>query len=948
MKTKCFILLCVSAMLFFPSRAQVLKAPAASLSGALVITGSNDKNWKKISKIQVVFGASFSSPYGKNIIQMFANDNESQYNPQLYTVDSKDQKNTVQYELTGDYVIEVPLGIKIMSSSDYYGTYLLTFENTLKLGLESLYLIDKVNGNAYIDLFKNSEYTFEHKDGNLSNRFILLAGKQLAMPDYLMADAGVQNTIDVVANDHIGSCTADSPGSLTIKESPTHGSAVVQGGTILKYTPLAGWYGLDSLSYQLESCDGSVGSAKAYILTHKPLEAQYTACPGSDATLGFNHLANVEYFWYDASTGGSPVKFTSSDTLHIVKGDPQDIGVWWAEAVADGMTFARVPVTLEASDECVTALYWNPAATDNNWNNPANWLDDSGLPAMKVPDSFTTVHIPGNASAFPSLDYSSAATCDNIIFHFGAELAKPQYLHYNKAFVQYNFGYYDAGHNLQSSFDPYSSAPMKRQQWYALSAPLKKIVTGDFAFGGYPYTWQRGFRSSRDRGSDVSGGWYDPEANVALEIGARQNYAISLYVPRYDAGTTGLNDQRYLDNLHGIIELPYFQNADVAADHPMQTYSDGISKIHYYDAAFNILPDHYDEIARGDEAYRFIFEDNNNNPQTEFYITVPVVDNDGDGQPDEVMVANPFVSSFDFISFFEANSDKLENYYRLYSGGSFNVFIPSIENAPIAPLQAFFIKPSGAIGSDVQLLFNADEQSITRTGENQLKSTGTVETQLPKGVVKITADNGSGSSWIFMDFIRPTTNNIDRMFATDDEGVPQLYSVDGLNFKNTLQFAPNGSEVRLGIRADVAGRYRLSFENALNSGVEALYLLDRQNPDALINLFETETYTFDHVQGEDLADRFTLLIGKQVSGVEQLVDDSDQVQVYAVDDMLSVVSNQLIDAVDILSIQGVRVASAEAVNATHLEKQLTVKTGVYLVKVTLADGKTFVEKIIVK
>ncbi|MDR1718940.1 MAG: T9SS type A sorting domain-containing protein [Dysgonamonadaceae bacterium] len=1262
MKTKRFILLCIGTVLFLSSRAQVLKAPADLAYGIMSIIGENDYDWDKNSKIFL----DFIHPNYKNINQLFANDNSSQRVPQLYTVDETDQKNAMHYVRIGDYLTQIPLGIKTMI--DYFGTYRLTFDNARNLGLESFYLIDQTTGIS-TDLFLNTTYTFEYTGGDLGARFILLIGKQMVMADSLTVAADTPNIVDVLANDHLGTCTADNPGTVTIENSPLHGTVTVLADATLKYTPNTGWRGVDSLVYKLQNCLGMAGSAKVYLLTHKPLVKRNVACPGADVTLGFETISGVEYYWYDAQTGGTKVKTTASDTLHIVKGSSQDIGVWWVEAVAGDITFSRDPIALEASDDCgataptgcaatgtllfredfggnettdpivsstpypnnsysfcsqgtftdvqscvkgsnhygisklsfnfgndatgiwysdiddhtypsddsrgyfmfinarndalqifqkqidnlcggteltfsawmvsavktkvqwvdvsrlvfqledlsgnvlakfytgvipdsdpawkqygfkftvpdgtssvicrvindctgvsgadfmiddievrfcapavdvtpVTgnffcpgdnivltadytddgtfaagyvvkwlysasgsltsfdswsiiasgdrletpgttgyyraivgtednlsarrfnccaisdpiylassnkALYWNPAATNNNWNDPDNWLDASGQPAHLVPGSCSTAHIPGNAATFPALDESSSPrgvygdpTCDTIVFHFGAEIAKPQYLHYDKALVQYNFGYYNDAHVLQTTYDAHSAIPMKRQQWYALAAPLKKIVTGDFSFGGYPYTWQRGFKTSRDRSSDLSGSWYDPEANVALEIGARQNYAISLYIPEYNAATTGVNDHHHLDNLHGIIELPYFENARIAADHPMHSYSGGVSRIHYYDINFQKIEDMFDNITRGNEAYRFIFENESNQPQTNFQVTIPVVD-DGNGDPQEVMVANPFISSFDFAAFYAANSSKVEEWYRLYSNGAFNTYIPSIDPAPIAPMQAFFIKPKGTLGSDIQLTFNADNQSVNRTIPLQLKST--CETgALPKGVLKICASNNDGSTWIIMDFVRPATANINRMFATDKENaprVPQLYSVDELNYKNTLQFAPNGSEVPLGIRTGSAGHFQLSFENALNSGVESLYLRDKRNPQTLVNLFTTDTYRFDCDDAEDLADRFTLLVGKQAVGVDQLAETGD-LRVYLAGNMLSVVSNQLIGSVGILSIHGVQVIAAETVNASHFEKQLTLPKGVYLVKVKLADGKTFVEKIIVR
>ncbi|MDR1719301.1 MAG: DUF11 domain-containing protein, partial [Dysgonamonadaceae bacterium] len=425
--------------------------------------------------------------------------------------------------------------------------------------------------------------------------------------------------------------------------------------------------------------------------------------------------AGVTYQWYRNNTliaGATTANYTATQT-----------GSYFA-TLFDGTCFSSMSNTVYITRSFPT-MYWSTLAADNNWNNPDNWVDASGTHLNAVPGSCTTVHIPGEARAFPALDSTSTpragygpVTCDNIVFHFGGELAQPHYLTYNKAYVQYNYGYYNAAHVLQTDWDPISAAPMERGRWYALAAPLKSVVTGDFAFGGYPNTWQQGFKTSRDRSGSLTGGWYTPEPTTALELGMRQNYAICLYVPEYDNAVSGVSDHQHLDALHGVIELPYFENATADAHHPLHTYTGGVSQIYYYSGDdFSLLSDH-DDITRASEAYRFIFENNLDQPQDPFKISVPVVDSDGDSQIDEVMIANPFLSSLDFDVLYSVNSTLLEPYYRLYRNAAFETR-PLLTGGLIAPMQAFFVKPIGTLGTEVEIKFTK-AASVARTETHQL------------------------------------------------------------------------------------------------------------------------------------------------------------------------------------------------------------------------------------
>ncbi|MDR1720378.1 MAG: DUF11 domain-containing protein [Dysgonamonadaceae bacterium] len=628
------------------------------------------------------------------------------------------------------------------------------------------------------------------------------------------------------------------------------------------------------------------------------------------------------------------------------------------------------------------SLYWNGSAEDDNWYNPNNWINKQGTPANTIPAGCSTIHIPGTSTAFPSLDSIASPRaghndpqCDSIIFHFGSEVAKPHYLTYNKAFVEYNFGYYDASHVLHSDGDALTSNAMERSRWYALAAPLKKIVTGDFSFGGFPYTWQEGFKSSRDHASGtLTGNWYIPETNVAMEVGDRQNYAICLFVPVYKATIVGVNDHKHLDNLRGIVKLPYL-NDPAEAEHPMHTHSDGFSRIYYinpYEAGFPRLDDYYDSIARANDSYRFIFENNSNLPQDPFIVEVPVVDADNDSQIDEVMIGNPFISSLDFAEFFAANSSNMEAYYRLYNNGSFETK-PLINGELIAPLQAFFVKPTGALNSEVDLVFTKG-MSVTRTGAYQLRSDIADDLDDIEGLIKITVNNHAGSSYTSLIFERTNTNNVDWLLYTgtdphsdnpDHAEMPQIFSTFTDYFNNiqnaAIQYIPaNGTSrdipINIRVRGNARGNYDLQFQSIGDLNPNALHLFDKLKNTKIPLVNSDHSYPFIVEVNDDpeqLENRFVLQVGKQVFNPSNptaldTVEKEANIAAYTRGNMLYVTSSGMnIKSVAVSGIQGIRVTFDTEINFPSFSRYLNVTPGIYLVTVRLENGEVKTAKIVV-
>ncbi len=698
-----------------------------------------------------------------------------------------------------------------------------------------------------------------------------------------------------------------------------------------------------------DAVDGEVEDYRLNLLIGGP---QYYACPDTEVTMVMPLVENASYNWYNSPSGGQLLS-SGTNTYTITKNITDDIESFWVEKVyITGPEPYRYKIDVKLVPDL---MYWKKTATNNNWNDPLNWVDVDDNLLYAIPRACTDVHIPGNAANYPSLDETNTPrniygmpVCNDITYHFGGEVAKPHYLTYHHAYVHYNFGYYEtdkAGGAIINGDISHSATPMNRDRWYALSAPLKKIVTGDFSVGGFPNMWQRGFRTSLDRTTDLVGEWYVPENIMALEIGARQNYAVSVYAACYTSGLLGEKDHTNLNGLKGIFEIPYFENTVASGLHRLHQYDSNnqSSRFYYYYYKQEGLPieyNAYDDFARGEEAYRFIFEDINNAPQTDFKIKVLITDNNDDGQPDEIMIGNPFISSLDFGKFYTLNTSKIENYYRLYTVGNFETYTSTIRPL-IAPMQAFFIKPKGTIGSEVEVSFTA-AMSVLRTSAHQLKSNKGSEIG---NMLKISAENEVGNSWILLASGSDGESDITRLFSKDLKKTPQIYSCDAELNKNTIQYVGSDEQIPLGIRSEYNGQFRLMFDNIENFPVESLWLYDKELNQEY-DLFENNVYPFENTSG-DLSSRFILNVGKKApSGFENNV--VNKTNIYFEGKTLYINSNEKLDRIQIFNIQGLSVFLKSEMNTSHFSEEMNILAGVYIVVVRLETGESVTGKILVR
>jgi hypothetical protein len=207
------------------------------------------------------------------------------------------------------------------------------------------------------------------------------SGAVLASDDHSLTSDSL-TIINVLANDLSGVCPIGALDAFdTIANSGLHhGTLSIQGDSTFTYKTTNAFIGIDSVDYYIK-CGADSSAARVYILKQRPLAQQYIACQDAILTMGFTAIADVDYYWYDAATGGTLVKATASDTLRRVKGATDDVGTWWVEPRYKGIVFPRYRVDLLEGDCEVT----NPigCATDGTviWSENFDQYDDGNNPA---------------------------------------------------------------------------------------------------------------------------------------------------------------------------------------------------------------------------------------------------------------------------------------------------------------------------------------------------------------------------------------------------------------------------------------------------------------------------------------------------------------------------------------------------------------------------------------
>lgn len=622
-----------------------------------------------------------------------------------------------------------------------------------------------------------------------------------------------------------------------------------------------------------------------------------------------------------------------------------------------------------------------------NWNNDANWVRSTKGELKKgvndnsyanyaeehqgyVPMDFTKVTIPTNkqvelyASAnntgsedHPILDLSttspSGETTENIEYdlmvkstldgnvyncipyytntvneiHFepGAEMLHAELLDYKKAWVDYQL----AG-----------------GRWYALSSPLKNIVSGDFytdpsgmeaqeyftdiTFDGKsngtvssagnvnqdnsrtnPSVYQRGWKG--DAATMVGVGSGDTgERAIAGNWSAVYNKADE----GYDAGTgfsLKVLDLPASNTTGAIFRLP---KADES-----YTYSDGTTAT--------------EGIINRDDAHKLHVTDLNTVATTPTSISVPLKAN---GNNPYYLVGNPFMAHLDMDAFFAKNSN-LSGTYWVVNGDNQEVGVGgdnsliTTGNGKIAPLSSFFVTKEDNSTANNQVVFTADMQvlgevSSTSTNTNALTITAT------------TTDGRTSRAAVAYDMAASADYEASEdaeLFLDSNLGdVPMVYTVAG-TMATSINRTSELYNIPLGVYGSKQEMVTLSFGGLNQFSSATLYDAQEQTETPL-----REGKTVSVPAGT--SGRYFLRAGTP-TGNEVIARNAFLVYSVGGGKVMVTSSNTPLKDIRVYTMGGAQVRS---IQASGMQQEIYLNRGIYLITVSDQDGLQETKKVLVR
>jgi hypothetical protein len=580
-----------------------------------------------------------------------------------------------------------------------------------------------------------------------------------------------------------------------------------------------------------------------------------------------------------------------------------------------------------------SGLIWTGLA-GNSWTEPDNW--NTG----EVPDASLSVYIPGDLDTYPVLTAAGEAAVKDIRFGPGAEIGRQDLLSYERAFVQLDF-----------------SAPASRNRWYMLSNPLQELYSGDFSFGGYPGMDMKLFETDTNQGDKAV---WKRISGHDQSFSAGDGFIVWLAPNPEGKGEKGLIRS------NGILELPYFNNANVPADvHWTHTYNDAETK-----STFKAWKEENGSIVETtsltvdrDLNKAYLLAGQKVNKTLTF------------GESQFAIAGNPYMSSIDFRKLQEANPSVITGTYYIWIGpggansinpGSYAIYNVSegittgrmgVElTDSIVPMQAFIVDKSADASATATLAFDLEKIGAT-DGSARLRSDAPQGDKL--NIVASTAQAGIRTVIVSRqeggDIFGPANS---RKLFDEINNNPEVY---------TLKPRANNEQVATAVNVlgEITGEKLVPLAISTTYKGELTFTftgMDTYN--ARISLLDTETntetdltdkaqyeYTFDYVPeqsgGKTVANesRFFIRLNKSFTEIEETA--SEAVRIYASHPgTLQVVSTHPLRQVTVYNLQGSLVYNTSAIQ-TNTQKVENLAAGVYIVKA--ASGNTVkTEKVIVR
>ena len=600
----------------------------------------------------------------------------------------------------------------------------------------------------------------------------------------------------------------------------------------------------------------------------------------------------------------------------------------------------------------------------DNWANPN--VEQDNLPDLgAIPGACTTVFIPGSGYRgsrldqfnpirnFPILVAGTNPVCKDIIFFQGGQVGRVDLLTYERAKVQFSFPWDGThwtnaiAHNFGGgnfyNFAKGRSLDMNFGKWYMLSIPLKGVVSGDLAYGGYPFTFMQKFdvqqtETGRFEDAKNEGGWSTPFTEVDEDFDAGEGLAFYAYSP----STSHLGDYYQPDGSEsktgqpygiyctlGILELPSYDHNVSLASRRIQEYNSGTkkSKFHWTDPWDGSFMGDVTERQRSDADYRFVID---GNPDPVYPVKTTA--------SNYTLVGNPYMSALDFDEFAiwneGAGSTGYNQVYYMWNGYGYDSYaLGGVSTGGltkyIAPMQGFFIKSRrNADGTNTNVEFNAALMStVTPTGvSNQLRSTST---DVEENIIRISTQHGDKTSRALIaqqanasvEFI--DEEDVTKLFSPTNRGFSDVPEVYTLADKNSLamNFINNVSTtIPIGIRVPESGFTALTLSGMKNYNADKIEFVEilsdgTERATEITNWEGDFVHTFANEESGYQSGRFYLRIAAVTTGMPEA--NNKAIQVYQERKAIHVVSspNDKIKQVSVYDLQGRALYSNTSVNA---------------------------------
>lgn len=503
--------------------------------------------------------------------------------------------------------------------------------------------------------------------------------------------------------------------------------------------------------------------------------------------------------------------------------------------------------------------------------------------------------------------------CDEIHFEPGAEMLHAELLDYKKAWVDYQL----AG-----------------GRWYALSSPLKDVVSGDF------YTDKNSGKEESEYFKDIK--WSDND-NSRTNPSVYQRGWKNADATMVGVGTNGTEERAIAGNWSAVynkadeeynagtgfslkvLDLPEGTNNATfrlpKAD-TKYTYSDGTTAT--------------EGTINRDNAHTLHVTDLNTEATTPITVTL-----EANGDNPYYLVGNPFMAHLDMNAFFDRNTD-LERKYWVVDNNSQTAAVGTEEDltttnptgdVTVAPLQSFFVQKAEGVTGDITLTFTQDMQTLGGTNDGLRSANAlTITATTTDGRTSRAAVAYSGMA---SDDYQSSEDA--ELFLDSNLGdVPMVYTVAG-TMATSINRTSELYNIPLGVYGNKQEMVTLSFGGLNQFSSATLYDAQEQTETPL---HEGKTV----IVPAGTSGRYFLRAGTP-TGNEVIARNAFLVYSVGGGKVMVTSSNTPLKDIRVYTMGGAQVRS---IQASGMQQEIYLNRGIYLITVSDQDGLQETRKVLVR